>query len=207
MKTETPSLVLLKDYKPSTYLIDRVDLDISLEAERARVSAKLAVRPNPAVKASAGKPLVLDGEAIELVAVRIDGRTLDPKEYVVGGAGLKIAKPPKTAFVLETIVTCAPEANKALSGLYRSKGIYCTQCEAEGFRRITYFLDRPDVLAVYTTRVEADKTEAATLLSNGNMTERGTIRGTNRHYAVWHDPHPKPCYLFALVGGNLGSVA
>ena len=207
MKHEDPRPILLKDYKPSDYLIDRVDLDISLEAQATRVAATLAIRPNPAAKGSAGRPLVLNGEAIELVEVRLNGRELPNDAYAVSELSLTLHRPPKTAFTLETVVTCAPEANKALSGLYRSRGIYCTQCEAEGFRRITYFLDRPDVLSVYTTRVEADRHEAATLLSNGNMTERGSIRGGNRHYAVWHDPHPKPSYLFALVGGNLGSVA
>src|SRR5690606_18210715 len=98
-----------------------------------------------------------------------------------------------------------PEANKALQGLYRSRGIYCTQCEAQGFRRITYFLDRPDVLAVYTTRIEANAEEAPVLLSNGNPVERGTL-ADGKHYAVWKDPHPKPSYLFALVGGNLSAV-
>jgi aminopeptidase N len=207
MKTDTPRPILLKNYKPSTYLIDTVDLDLSLEAQATRVTAKLGVRPNPAVKGVAGRPLVLDGEAITLTGISINGRPLAAGEYVTTDTSLTIKKPPKSAFTLETVVTCAPEANKSLSGLYRSRGIYCTQCEAQGFRRITYFLDRPDILSVYTTRIEADSDEAATLLSNGNMTERGNLRGGNRHYAIWHDPHPKPGYLFALVGGNLGSVA
>jgi aminopeptidase N len=213
MKIEDPRPILLKDYKPSGYLIDRVDLDIELEAQATRVSAKLAIRPNPAVKSGPAakgggdRDLVLDGEAIDLVEVRLNGKALAAGAYTVSTTSLTIHRPPKSAFTLETVVMCAPEANKALSGLYRSRGIYCTQCEAEGFRRITYFLDRPDVLSVYTIRIEADRNEAATLLSNGNMTERGIIRGGNRHYAIWHDPHPKPSYLFALVGGNLGSVA
>src|SRR6185503_12684550 len=108
---------------------------------------------------------------------------------------------------LETVTHCNPEANKALTGLYLSRGIYCTQCEAQGFRRITYFLDRPDVLATYTVRIDADRDEAPVLLSNGDPMERGTLDGGKRHYAVWRDPHPKPCYLFALVGGNLASYA
>ena len=102
---------------------------------------------------------------------------------------------------------CNPDANTALSGLYRSRGIWCTQCEAEGFRRITYYLDRPDILARFTTRIEADIDAAPVLLSNGNRRERGTLDGGKRHYAIWVDPHPKPAYLFALVGGNLSSVA
>src|SRR5262249_56729402 len=123
--------------------------------------------------------------------------------YTHGEKGLVIPAPPKGTFELETVTYCDPEANKALTGLYQSKGIYCTQCEAQGFRRITYFPDRPDVLATYTVRLEADRQEAPVLLSNGNPVERGTLRGGKRHYAVWRDPHPKPCYLFALVGGKL----
>ena len=114
-----------------------------------------------------------------------------------------IEKTPEGSFTLEIKTRVNPTANTQLSGLYRSGSAYCTQCEAEGFRRITYFLDRPDVLSVYTTRIEADKVEAPILLSNGNPAETGDLPG-GRHYAVWHDPFPKPSYLFALVGGDLG---
>ena len=113
---------------------------------------------------------------------------------------------PARPFTLETVTLCDPEANTALSGLYRSRDTYCTQCEPEGFRRITYFIDRPDALAVYTVRIEADAASAPVLLSNGNPVSAGAIPGTGRHFAVWHDPHPKPSYLFALVGGNLARV-
>jgi aminopeptidase N len=206
MKTETPRPILLKDYKPSAYLIDRVDLDVALDATRTRVRSRLRLRPNPAAKAN-GAALVLDGEHLELVGVELDGKPLGATDYTTTSTALTLTRPPKGPFTLEIETICNPEANKALSGLYRSKSIYCTQCEAEGFRRITYFLDRPDVLAVYTVRIEADRNEAPVLLSNGNLVERGTIRGGNRHYAIWKDPHPKPAYLFALVGGNLSSVA
>src|SRR6202035_4860767 len=121
--------------------------------------------------------------------------------------------PPHRAFVLETEIEIDPTANTKLMGLYRSGNTYATQCEAEGFRRITYFPDRPDVMAVFTTRIEADKAEAPVLLANGNLVDAGTVAGppgggagTARHFAVWHDPFPKPCYLFALVGGVLGVV-
>ena len=205
MKTDTPRPVLLKDYRPPKFLIDTVGLDVSLHPTRTRVRSRLKLRPNPSVT----KPgrLELDGELLELESVRLDGRLLGAKEFAVTDRGLTIPVPPKAAFELDIVSYCNPDANKALSGLYLSKGVYCTQCEAEGFRRIAYFPDRPDVLATYTVRIEADRDEAAVLLANGNPMERGTLDGGKRHYAIWHDPHPKPCYLFALVGGNLGSIA
>ena len=205
MKPETPRPILLKDYQPPSYLIDAVLLDVSLYPTRTRVGSRLKVRPNPEV----AKPgaLKLDGELLELDSVRINGRQLAAREYKTTDRELSIASVPKEAFTLEITTHCNPDANKALTGLYLSKGIYCTQCEAQGFRRITYFLDRPDVLAPYTVRIEADRNEAPVLLSNGNPVERGTLDGGKRHYAVWRDPHPKPSYLFALVGGNLASFA
>jgi aminopeptidase N len=205
MKTDTPKAILLKDYEPSPYLIDTVHLDVSLHPTATRVVAKLKMRPNPAAKKP--RALILDGESITLVGVKIDGTPISGKDYTVTKQSLTIPRVPATAFVLEITTTCNPEANTALSGLYRSRGIYCTQCEAEGFRRITFFLDRPDVLATYTTRIEADIDDASVLLANGNPIERGTMHGSKRHYAVWKDPHPKPAYLFALVGGNLASFA
>ena len=206
MKTDTPRPVLLKDYRPPNYLIDAVNLDVSLHPTRTRVSCRLKIRRNPAHPGNPG-PLRLDGEMIELEAVRLEGRQLGPREYSRTDAGLTIAGLPAEPFTLETITYCNPEANKALTGLYLSRGVYCTQCEAQGFRRITYFLDRPDILATYTVRLEADPSETPVLLANGNPLERGTLDGGKRHYAVWCDPHPKPCYLFALVGGNLASHA
>ena len=205
MKTETPRQILLKDYRPPSYLIDKVHLDVCLHPTRTRVRSRLNMRANPAV----GKPglLKLEGELLELESVRLDGRRLDENELKTTDKDLTISRLPKGDFILEITTHCNPEANKALTGLYLSKGIYCTQCEAEGFRRITYFLDRPDVLAPYTVRLEADRNECPVLLSNGNPVERGTLDGGKRHYAVWRDPHPKPSYLFALVGGNLASFA
>jgi aminopeptidase N len=205
MKTDTPRPILLKDYRPPSYLVDAVGLDVSLHPTRTRVQSRLKIRPNPAVP----KPgaLVLDGELLELESVRLDGRLLAAGEYKLSDKELTIPAPPKAAFALDIATVCNPEANKALTGLYLSKGIYCTQCEAQGFRRITYFLDRPDVLSTYTVRIDADRNTAPVLLSNGNPVERGTLDGGARHYAVWRDPHPKPSYLFALVGGNLASFA
>src|SRR5688572_5185896 len=206
MKTDTPRPILLKDYRPPNYLIDTVSLDVSLHPTRTRVWARLKVRRNPAWPGNPG-PLRLDGETIELESVRLDGRQLDPREYQLSSKELVIDALPEDPFTIETVAYCNPEANQALSGLYLSRGIYCTQCEAEGFRRITFFLDRPDVLATYTTRIEADRGETPVLLSNGDPIERGTLEGGKRHYAVWRDPHPKPSYLFALVGGSLASIA
>ena len=206
MDTAAPRPILLEDYKPPNYLIDTVSLDVALDPERTRVRSRLQMRANPDYP---GKPgaLKLDGELLALEKVAIDGRELAPAEYQVTDRNLAIAKVPAGPFKLEIVTVCNPKANAALTGLYLSKGIYCTQCEAQGFRRITYFLDRPDVLATYTVRIEADRTETPVLLSNGNPLERGTLDGGKRHYAVWRDPHPKPCYLFALVGGNLASLA
>ena len=131
--------------------------------------------------------------------------TLPPANYVATPDNLTIAQPPNGPFTLEIETLVDPTANTQLSGLYRTSGNYCTQCEAEGFRRITYFPDRPDVMAIYTTRIEADKAEAPVLLSNGNLVESGELPN-GRHFAVWNDPHKKPSYLFALVGGNLVQV-
>ncbi len=205
MRTDAaPTPVLLADYRPPDYLIDTVDLDVSLHPTAARVVARLNIRPNP--KGRPGAPLKLDGGGLDALRVEVDGVALDLSSGVATPSGLAIATPPPRPFTLlvETIVD--PTANTQLSGLYRSGSAYCTQCEAEGFRRITYFLDRPDVLSVYTTRIEAEKSEAPVLLGNGNPRQHGDIAGTTRHFAVWHDPHPKPAYLFALVGGDLGAI-
>ena len=175
MKTDTPRPILLKDYKPSSYLIDTVSLDVVLHPTETRVSSRLKVRPNPKVTGRLG-PLVLDGEMLSLVSIKIDSVALAASSYEVDASGgLTIAKPPGKPFTLEIVATCNPDANKALSGLYLSRGVYCTQCEAQGFRRITYFLDRPDILATYTTRIEADIEAAPVLLANGNLSERGTL--------------------------------
>ncbi|MGE0022974.1 MAG: aminopeptidase N [Hyphomicrobium sp.] len=205
MKTDEPRPHRLRDYRPPAYLIDHVDLDVSLDATRTEVSARLKVRRNPAAGAAA-KALVLDGEQLELVRVELDGKALRPGDYKLDETSLTIPKVPARAFTLEITTLINPEANKALQGLYVSRGVYCTQCEAEGFRRITFFPDRPDVLSTYTCRIEADAGQVPVLLSNGNPVDRGRV-GSGRHFAVWHDPHPKPCYLFALVGGDLSPIA
>ncbi|MEL6373469.1 MAG: aminopeptidase N [Pseudomonadota bacterium] len=229
MRTDTPRPIRLKNYKPAPFTIDKVSLDFQLDRTATRVTSRLHMRPNPSAdtptadaksakakstrsakgskaEASTGT-LVLDGELLELESLKLNGEPLPRSRYRVGKETLTIRQVPRAPFTLDIVTTCNPEANKALSGLYVSRGMFCTQCEAEGFRRITYFLDRPDVLATYTVRIEADAEAASTLLSNGNLRERGTLAEGKRHYAIWRDPHPKPSYLFALVGGHLASIA
>ena len=205
MKTETPQPIHLADYAPVPYLIDSVDLDFRLDPQATEVRSRLALRPNPASTAR-NAPLVLDGERITLMSLALDGAALQPGQYHAGQQSLTIPEVPQTAFTLEIVTTCNPSANTELSGLYVSGGVFCTQCEAEGFRRITYFYDRPDVMARYRVRIEAERDAVPVLLSNGNPLERDVIGGTTRHFAVWDDPFPKPSYLFALVAGDLGAV-
>jgi aminopeptidase N len=202
MRTDIAQPIRLKDYLPPAWLVETVHLDVSLDPAATKVRATLAFKPNPR---SASAPLVLDGDGLSLTSLKLDGSPLPASDFVASPDQLTIPQPPNGPFTLEIETLVDPGANTQLSGLYRSSGTYCTQCEAEGFRRITYFPDRPDVMAVYTTRVEADKAQAPVLLSNGNLTESGNLPG-GRHFAVWHDPHPKPSYLFALVGGDLACV-
>ncbi len=205
MRTEQARPVRLQDYRPPAWLVDTVALDVSLDPQATRMRAVMSVRPNPAA-ASVPAPLVFDGDGLDLVALALDGEPLAADRFVATPAALTIAQPPQRPFQLAIETALDPSANTQLMGLYRSGGTYCTQCEAEGFRRITYFPDRPDVMAVYTVRIEAGKAEARVLLANGNLIDTGDIPGTDRHFAVWHDPFPKPSYLFALVGGNLACV-
>src|SRR4051812_45437618 len=198
MRTETGQPTRLQDYAPPDWLVETVDLEFSLHPTATRVRARLAVKPNP--RTSPG-PLVLDGDGLKLVSLKIDGATPAPESCLVTPDRLAIPQPPNRPLTLEIETEVDPTANTQLSGLYRSSGNYCTQCEPEGFRRITYFPDRPDVMAVYSARIEADKSEAPVLLANGNLVESGELSG-GRHYALWKDPFPKPSYLFALVGGR-----
>ena len=200
-----PPTIHLKDYRPPTHLVETVALDVRLDAVDTRVRSRLNMVPNPGYP-EAGAPLGLDGEGIELRAIRLDGSQLAPSAYEVAGKRLVLHAPPARRFELEIETSCSPKANTELSGLYLSNVIYCTQCEAEGFRRITYFPDRPDVLSRFSVRLEADKDDAPVLLANGNLKESGAVPGTNRHFAVWEDPFPKPAYLFAMVGGDLAAV-
>ena len=166
--------------------------------------SRLSVRPNPAAKGKHGA-LKLDGEMLKFVRAAIDGKELEGAQVKLTGKDLTIEPVPQKPFTLEIETVCNPEANKALSGLYRSCNVYCTQCEAEGFRRIAYYPDRPDVLSKFRVRIEADRKEVPVLLSNGNLVDSGEA-SAGRHFAVWEDPFPKPSYLFALVAGNLAMV-
>ncbi len=204
MRTEQARPVRLENYRPPDWLVETVELDVSLHPTATNVRATLKMTPNS--KAGAPAPIVLDGDGVRLVSLKLDGSVLRPDSYAATPDSLTIPQPPAGTCYLQIETLVDPSANTQLMGLYRSSNTYCTQCEAEGFRRITYFPDRPDVMAIYTTRIEAEKSEAAVLLSNGNLVEAGNVPGTNRHFAVWHDPFPKPAYLFALVGGNLACV-
>ena len=202
MRTDTPAPVRLDEYRPPAFLVDEVELDFTLEPRATRVRARLTLRRNTD---DPSQPLFLNGERLKPVRFAIDGRALEEKDYILTDEGVTLVLPPD-AFTLETEVEIDPQANTALEGLYMSGGRFCTQCEAEGFRKITYFPDRPDVLARYTVRMEADKAAYPRLLSNGNLIEHGAC-DDGRHFAVWRDPFPKPCYLFALVAGVLDELA
>jgi aminopeptidase N len=200
---QSPQTIYLKDYQPPAFLITQVELDFSLEASATQVTSRLHLKRNPA-HADQQAPLVLDGQQLKLLDIQLDGQPLPSSEYTLTENHLTLPQPPEE-FILQTKVELDPANNTALEGLYLSSGNFCTQCEAEGFRRITYYLDRPDVLARFTTRMEADKQTFPVLLSNGNPTEKGEL-DKGRHYVIWEDPFPKPCYLFALVGGDLHPV-
>ncbi|WP_323795743.1 aminopeptidase N [Nisaea sp.] len=194
----------LADYTPPTFLIDTVDLDFDLRDGEAIVTAVLKGKRNPD-GGSAPDILELDGQDLRLVSLSLNGVAVGEDRYEISGDRLTLSGVPDV-FSLQVVTEIVPEKNTALEGLYMSEGMYCTQCEAEGFRRITYFPDRPDVMAVYTTRLEADAARFPVLLSNGNLIETGEA-GEGRHFAIWNDPFPKPSYLFAAVAGDLACVS
>lgn len=201
MREGAPKTIYRKDYEAPDFLIDSVDLAFDILDGRTRISSKLDIKRNGTNQA----PLVLDGESLEIVCLKIDSRTLGADEYRYINGKLTIDKvPDQLCFEAEVDIT--PEENTSLEGLYRSRTMYCTQCEAEGYRKITFGLDRPDVLSTYTVSLTADKDTCPVLLSNGNEVSRSDA-GDNRHTVVWHDPHPKPSYLFALVAGDLELVS
>lgn len=196
-----PSTIYLKDYTPPAYLVDRVALDIAILDMHARVSARLEMRRNPAGK---GGALRLDGEELQLESLHLDGRELGSEAFRIENQVLTIAEVPER-FVLETVVRIEPDRNTQLSGLYRSQDGYFTQCEAQGFRRITFYPDRPDVMAKFSCRLSADKARFPVLLANGNPVAQGDEDG-GRHWATWEDPFAKPAYLFACVAAKLDMV-
>jgi aminopeptidase N len=203
MHTDLHRTIYRKDYTASDYLIESVELRFELGEEVTRVSSRLAIRANYDMS-MARKPLVLDGHRFVLRELFMDGRPLSSDCYTVAEETLTINDVPER-FTLVVITEIRPQENTHLEGLYRSSGIFCTQCEAEGFRSITYYIDRPDVMALFTTTIIADKVRYPVLLSNGNIVEKGDLEG-GRHFATWYDPFKKPCYLFAMVAGDLVSL-
>src|SRR2546428_1189736 len=193
MKEPQPRAIQLKDYSPPEFRIDSVDLDVDLRDDHALARAKLQVRRN-----GGSGPLVLDGEELQLVSVSLDGKR---PQYEVTAQKLTLRDVPD-AFTLETVSRIVPQKNTQLEGLYATKNGFVTQCEAEGFRRITWFIDRPDVMATYTTTIHADKKRYPVLLSNGNLAGSGD-EVDGRHWARFHDPFLKPSYLFAMVAADL----
>ena len=204
MRTSVGQPVRLSDYRVPDYFIDHVELDVSLDIHATRMVSTLSMRPDPAGRE--GEALSLDGDELLFISARLDGEPLGAADFEASPSEFRLPRPPKRAFKLKIETRLDPAANTKLMGLYRSGSAYCTQCEAEGFRRITYFLDRPDVLSTYRVRLEADRAEAPVLLSNGNLETAGEADIPGRHFAIWSDPHKKPCYLFALVAGDLGSI-
>lgn len=198
-----PRTIRLADYRLPDFLIDAVDLAFDLREDGATVTSRLTMRRNPATSDPAA-PLVLDGQDLKLTGIALDGEALGANRYTVDAEHLTVTDLPGV-FTLDITTEIAPQQNTTMQGLYTSGGNFCTQCEAEGFRHITYYLDRPDILARYTTTIVADKAKYPVLLSNGNPVEI-TDLGGGRHRAKWEDPFPKPSYLFALVAGDLVAV-
>lgn len=207
MRTEQPKTIYLKDYQAPEYLIDETHLNFELFEDHTLVHARLVMRRNPERQAATGvalPPLVLDGQQLELLAVALDDVALSPADYQLDDSHLTL-QPKSESFVVSSSVRIHPELNTALEGLYKSGKMFCTQCEAEGFRKITYYLDRPDVMSRFTTTLSGEKLKYPVLLSNGNLIASGAGEG-GRHWATWEDPFKKPAYLFALVAGDLWCV-
>ncbi|TDK37217.1 aminopeptidase N [Rhizobium deserti] len=204
MRTDTGQIVHLADYRPTDFVLERVDLTFELDPTNTKVESRLIFHRREGVDASV--PLVLDGDELTLSGLLLDQREVPASQYDETGESLTVRDlPAETPFELTITTFINPEANTQLMGLYRTNGIYCTQCEAEGFRRISYFPDRPDVLAPYTITIIGDKAANPVMLSNGNFLG-GAGYDEGRAFAAWFDPHPKPSYLFALVAGDLGVV-
>ncbi|MEX5609886.1 aminopeptidase N [Pseudomonas protegens] len=203
MRTDQPKMIYLKDYQAPEYLIDETHLTFELFEDHSLVHAQLVMRRNPA-RGAGLPPLVLDGQQLELLSVSLSDQALSASDYQLDDSHLTL-HPTSASFTLDTSVRIHPESNTALEGLYKSSGMFCTQCEAEGFRKITYYLDRPDVMSKFTTTVVAEQHSYPVLLSNGNPIASGPGED-GRHWATWEDPFMKPAYLFALVAGDLWCV-
>ena len=202
--TDAHKTIQLKDYRPPDYLIETVMLEFDLDATRTRVKSLMTVVCNHD-RCEAIHPFILNGRDLKLTAIHLDGRPLSEHDYKFDDTSLTLLPVPQR-FTLEIETEINPAANTELTGLYISSGNFCTQCEPEGFRKITYYPDRPDVLARFFTTIVADKGKFPVLLSNGNLVDSGELKD-GRHFAKWHDPFPKPAYLFALVAGNLTRIA
>lgn len=207
MRTYSGQAVHLAEYQAPAFKVHDLHLDIRLDPEETVVISTMTIERIATGPERKNTPLVLAGDELKLDFVSIDKQDLTPKAFQATPDELVIPDIPEGAFELQITTRVNPTTNTKLMGLYLTSGVYCTQCEAEGFRRITYFLDRPDVLTRYTTRIEATRRETDVLLANGNLVEAANIEGTDRHYAIWEDPHPKPSYLFALVAGKLAHIS
>ena len=200
MKYHNPKTIYLKDYKPPKYLVDKIDLNIELYEDLSIVRAIMKFRKNPNSNENS-EELILNGEKLKLKYIFLDDKKLNKNQYYTNNYQLIIHKVPEE-FVLKTVISIQPQKNTELEGLYKSGSIFCTQCESEGFRKITYSLDRPDVMSLYSTTISADLKQYPILLSNGNLIDSGRL-SNDRHWVRWEDPFPKPSYLFALVAGDL----
>lgn len=203
MRTEQPKVIYLKDYQAPEYLIDETNLTFELYEDHTLVHAQLVMRRNPE-RGDGLPPLVLDGQQLELLSLALDDQPLEAGQYQQDENHLTL-QPTAKSFIVDSTVRIHPESNTALEGLYKSGKMFCTQCEAEGFRKITYYLDRPDVMSSFTTTLSAEQHQYPVLLSNGNPVASGSEEG-GRHWATWQDPFKKPAYLFALVAGDLWCV-
>ena len=200
MSSCAPQTIFLKDYTPAPYKVEHVNLTFKLFKGKSVVKSEVIYVKN---SDSINHDLVLNGQDQTIVCVDLNGASFDG--YTIADDKMTISNPAEK-FTLTITSEIDPVANTALEGLYQSQGTYCTQCEAEGFRRITYFQDRPDVLSTFSVRIEGDLEQCPVMLSNGNLMDSGMLGGS-RHYTVWNDPFPKPCYLFALVAGDLVRIA
>ena len=200
MRDPNPKAILLRDYTPPAFLIDHVELDVDVREASATVRSRLSVRLNPASKEMV-VVLVFYGRHLYLVSVAVDGALLSKDRYTVDDDHLAIAEVPQS-FTLETVARFDPWSNTRLEGLYASRNGLFTQCEAQGFRCITYFIDRPDVMARYTVTLHAERDRFPHLLTNDNQVAKGE-EDAGRHWAKWEDPFPKPSYLFAMVAAKL----
>lgn len=202
MKDAQPKAIYLTDYVVPDFLIEKTDLIFELEENITTVTSTLELQRNP--DSNTQNSLILMGQELDLVSIHVDGKLIDKNNYTVTDEALTISVPDQCVF--ECVTKIKPQENTSLEGLYKSSGMYCTQCEAEGFRKITYYLDRPDVMSVFTTTIIAEKTKYPILLSNGNLIDQSEVKSANgemRHSVKWEDPFKKPAYLFALVAGDL----